>query len=58
MKTNFHNKNFALRLALKMRQARTRKWAIELSFVFQEIQVVVEFAQYIALIVHDIVLVS
>ena len=28
MKTNFHNKNFALRLALKMRQARTRKWAI------------------------------
>ena len=28
MKTNFHNKNFALILALKMRQARTRKWAI------------------------------
>ena len=28
MKTNFHNKNFALRLALKRRQARTRKWPI------------------------------
>ena len=28
MKTNFHNKNFALRLALKMRQARTLKWPI------------------------------
>ena len=28
MKTNFNNKNFALRLALKMRKARTRKWSI------------------------------
>ena len=28
MKTNFHNKNFALRLALKMRQGRTRKWSM------------------------------
>lgn len=28
MKTNFHNKNFALRLALKRRQTWTRKWPI------------------------------
>ena len=30
MKTNFHNKNIALGLALKMRQARTLKWPIKL----------------------------
>ena len=30
MTTNFHNKNFALSLALKRSQARTRKWPIEL----------------------------
>ena len=29
MTTNFHNKNFALSLALKRSQARTRKWPIE-----------------------------
>ena len=28
MKTNFQNKNFALRLALKRRQTGTRKWPI------------------------------
>ena len=28
MKTNFHKKNFALRLALKMRETWTRKWPI------------------------------
>ena len=28
MKTNFHNKSFALSLALKRSQARTRKWPI------------------------------
>ena len=34
MKTNFHNKNFTLRLALKMRQAWTWKWPIkQLSYV-------------------------
>ena len=30
MKTNFHKKNFALRLVLKRRQTSTRKWPINM----------------------------
>ena len=31
MKTDFHNKDFTLRLALKWRLRRTRKWPIRLA---------------------------
>ena len=35
--TNYHNKNFALRLALKERLRRTRKWPIAIAFITAKI---------------------
>ena len=34
-RTHFHMNGFALRLVLKQRLKRTRKWPIELSFVIK-----------------------